>query len=111
MMSEVEQLALRVSNLERIAETREILDRTDAVAERQHQLVEQRRTDTLDKLSRVQDEHTAALAEVKAVQGEHTRLLGELQAGQAALAAEMRNGFAQIIEILAGRTVKDPDAQ
>ncbi|MBV9024564.1 MAG: hypothetical protein JO362_12410 [Streptomycetaceae bacterium] len=58
-----EQLTRRVAALERLAETRDILDRTEALAARQRQQVEQARTDLLEKLSRVQDEHTATLAE------------------------------------------------
>lgn len=74
-----EQLARRVAALERLAETRDILDRTEALAARQHQQVEQRRTDLLEKLSRTQDEHTATLA----AHGEMlTEILSILRGGQ-----------------------------
>ncbi|WP_127354554.1 hypothetical protein [Actinacidiphila soli] len=56
-----EQLARRVAALERLAETQDILDRTEALAVRQRQQVEQARTELLEKLSRVQDEHTELL--------------------------------------------------
>jgi hypothetical protein len=58
-----EPLTRRVAALERLAETRDILDRTEAVASRQRQAVEQSRTELLEKLSRTQDEHTATLAQ------------------------------------------------
>ncbi len=57
-----EQLARRVAALERLAETQDILDRTEALAIRQRQQVEQSRTQLLEKLSRVQDEHGEVLA-------------------------------------------------
>ncbi|MFE3144290.1 hypothetical protein [Streptomyces scopuliridis] len=57
------QLARRVAALERLAETQDILDRTEALAVRQRQQVEQSRTHLLEKLSRVQDEHSALLAQ------------------------------------------------
>ena len=62
--SMIEQLAQRVSALERLAETRDILDRTEALAARQRQHVEQSRTELLEKISRTQDEHGVALAEI-----------------------------------------------
>ncbi|MFI5635576.1 hypothetical protein ACIA8E_40880 [Streptomyces sp. NPDC051664] len=55
------QLARRVAALERLAETQDILDRTEALAVRQRQQVEQSRTQLLEKLSRVQDNHSAQL--------------------------------------------------
>jgi NADH:ubiquinone oxidoreductase subunit E len=64
MSEQYEDLARRVAALERLAETRDILDRTEALAARQHQQVEQRRTDLLEKLSRVQDEHGEMLREI-----------------------------------------------
>jgi cytochrome P450 len=74
-----QQLARRVAALERLAETREILDRTEALAARQRQQIEQSRTDLLEKLSRVQDEHTATLAS----HGEMlTEILSILRGGQ-----------------------------
>ncbi|MGW1269861.1 hypothetical protein [Streptomyces sp. NPDC002491] len=74
-----EQLARRVAALERLAETRDILDRTEALSARQRQQVEQSRTDLLEKLSRTQDEHTATLAS----HGEMlTEILSILRAGQ-----------------------------
>ncbi|MFD9458793.1 hypothetical protein ACFWBC_37660 [Streptomyces sp. NPDC059985] len=57
------QLARRVAALERLAETQDILDRTEALAVRQRQQVEQSRTQLLEKISRTQDEHGAALAQ------------------------------------------------
>ncbi|MFB6811195.1 hypothetical protein [Streptomyces sp. NPDC056387] len=56
------QLARRVAALERLAETQDILDRTEALAVRQRQQVEQSRTQLLEKISRTQDEHSAVLA-------------------------------------------------
>ncbi|MFE2556558.1 hypothetical protein ACFXGT_11055 [Streptomyces sp. NPDC059352] len=56
------QLARRVAALERLAETQDILDRTEALAVRQRQQVEQSRTQLLEKISRTQDEHSAILA-------------------------------------------------
>lgn len=69
----VEQLGLRVAALERLAGTREILDRTEALAARQRQQIEQTRTDLLEKISRVQDEQIAELAR-------HGEMLGEILA-------------------------------
>ncbi|MGW7315507.1 hypothetical protein [Streptomyces sp. NPDC054854] len=57
------QLARRVAALERLAETQDILDRTEALAVRQRQQVEQSRTQLLEKISRTQDEQGAALAQ------------------------------------------------
>ncbi|MEU4955017.1 hypothetical protein [Streptomyces lavendulae] len=57
------QLARRVAALERLAETQDILDRTEALAVRQRQQVEQSRTHLLEKISRTQDEHGAVLAQ------------------------------------------------
>ncbi|KOG56852.1 hypothetical protein ADK75_06375 [Streptomyces virginiae] len=57
------QLARRVAAPERLAETQDILDRTDALAARKRQQVEQSRTQLLEKTSRTQDEHSAVLAE------------------------------------------------
>lgn len=51
------QLARRVAALERLAETQDILDRTEALAVRQRQQVEQSRTQLLEKISRTQDQH------------------------------------------------------
>ncbi|MGW7674317.1 hypothetical protein ACWGJX_45900 [Streptomyces sp. NPDC054775] len=58
-----DDLARRVAALERLAETWDILERTEALAERQRQQVEQARTQLLEKLSRVQDEQSQALAQ------------------------------------------------
>lgn len=58
-----DDLARRVAALERLAETRDILERTEALAERQRQQVEQARTQLLEKLSRVQDEQSQTLAQ------------------------------------------------
>ncbi|MFF3727423.1 hypothetical protein ACFYYM_34215 [Streptomyces erythrochromogenes] len=49
--------------LERLAETQDILDRTEALAARQRHRVEQSRTQLLEKISRTQDEHSAVLAQ------------------------------------------------
>ncbi|MFK0238728.1 hypothetical protein [Streptomyces vinaceus] len=57
------QLARRVAALERLAETQDILDRTEALAVRQRQQVEQSRTALLEKILRTQDEHLAVLAQ------------------------------------------------
>ncbi|MEU9617252.1 hypothetical protein AB0D56_37930 [Streptomyces sp. NPDC048209] len=57
----IEQLTRRVIALERLAETQDILDRTEALAVRQRQAVEQSRTKLLEKLSQVQDQHTEML--------------------------------------------------
>jgi chromosome segregation ATPase len=93
----IEQLARRVAALEQLAETTEILDRTEAVAARQRQLVEQRRTELLEKLSSTQDEHTEALAELKA--------------GQDALRDEVRSGNARIVELLTNLVGLNPNAE
>ncbi|MGW7674335.1 hypothetical protein ACWGJX_45995 [Streptomyces sp. NPDC054775] len=45
------------------AESWDILGRTEALAERQRQQVEQARTQLLEKLSRVQDEQSQTLAQ------------------------------------------------
>ncbi|MFD3808286.1 hypothetical protein ACFWTC_32965 [Streptomyces sp. NPDC058619] len=45
------QLARRVAALERLAETQDVLDRTEALAVRQRQQVEQSRTQLLEKIS------------------------------------------------------------
>ncbi|MGR3939428.1 hypothetical protein [Streptomyces sp. BRA346] len=96
-----EQLARRVAALERLAETRDILDRTEALAARQRQQVEQSRTDLLEKLSRVQDEHTATLTS-------HTESLamhGQVLAEHTATLAEHGAMLTEILSILRG---KDP---
>ena len=69
------QLARRVAALERLAETQDILDRTEALAVRQRQQVEQSRTQLLEKISRTQDEHGAALAQHGAMLTEILSLL------------------------------------
>jgi hypothetical protein len=85
----LEELARRVAALERLAETTQILDRTEALAARQRQLVEQRRTDLLEKLSTTQDEHGTKLD---------------------ALREEVRTGNAQIIELLTTLIGRNPNA-
>ncbi|MGW7674259.1 hypothetical protein ACWGJX_45570 [Streptomyces sp. NPDC054775] len=75
-----DDLARRVAALERLAQTWDILERTEALAERQRQQVEQARTQLLEKLSRVQDEQSQTLAQ-------HGEMLTEILAllrGQAA---------------------------
>ncbi|MGI5451503.1 hypothetical protein ACQEVM_38225 [Streptomyces sp. CA-243310] len=67
------QLARRVAALERLAETQDILDRTEALAVRQRQQVEQSRTALLEKISQTQDEHGAVLAQ-------HGKMLTEILA-------------------------------
>lgn len=57
------QLSRRVAALEQLAETQDILERTEALAVRQRQQVEQSRTQLLEKLSRVQDEQCETLAQ------------------------------------------------
>jgi uncharacterized coiled-coil protein SlyX len=84
------QLERRVAALERLAETRDVLDRTEALAARQRQRVEQSRTDLLEKISRVQDEHGETLTELTA------------------FVAEQRAANARIIELLSALTGQAP---
>jgi hypothetical protein len=88
-------LARRVAALERLAETQDILDRTEALAVRQRQQVEQSRTQLLEKLSRVQDEHGGVLAQ-------HGEMLTEMNTRLDTLTNEVRTGNARIIELLSG---------
>jgi hypothetical protein len=67
------QLSRRVAAPEQLAETQDILDRTEALAARQRQQIEQSRTQLLEKISRVQDEQSETLAR-------HGEVLGEILA-------------------------------
>jgi hypothetical protein len=69
------QLSRRVAALEQLAETQDILDRTESLAARQRQQIEQSRTQLLEKLSRVQDEQSETLARHGEMQTEVLTLL------------------------------------
>ncbi|MFI6582885.1 hypothetical protein [Embleya sp. NPDC050493] len=87
------QLERRVAALERLAETRDVLDRTEALAARRRRRVEQSRTDLLEKISRVQDD------------------LGETLSELTAFVAEQRAANARIIELLTALTGRDPNSR
>ncbi|WP_406293441.1 hypothetical protein OG948_02510 [Embleya sp. NBC_00888] len=84
------RLERRVAALERPAETRDVLDRTEASVARQRQRVEQSHTNLQEKIARGRDGHGETLTELTV------------------FVAEQRAANARIIELLTALTGQAP---
>lgn len=108
--TQIEQLTKRVAALERLAQTRDILDNTEALAARQRQQVEQAHTDLLAKLDRVQDEHGVLLTRLDTKADGLADKVDGVSNTLAAFVEEQRRSNAALVELLSNLVGKDPNA-